>query len=137
MKDDGDMENWVTSLFGHQAMTDMFDYYTNKELFDVIESGEKYSVKVVMSQGELSIDLSDRITGESMNRMFPVGGFTPEQRSDIAKQALSYVEDGMPIMWKEIISPMIQGYWDEEWDVIKVHDIDRTNVKEPYKKLIG
>ncbi|SDH78557.1 hypothetical protein SAMN04487975_1084 [Planococcus glaciei] len=110
---------------------------TEKGLWDVNKHGEKYRIRVSEQEGTLIIALYDRETGEGYDRMFPVGGFDMEKREVIAEKALAYVEEDLPIMWKEIISPLIGGYWeDEEWDVTIVHNIDRSRINPGYRNYL-
>ncbi|WKA49355.1 hypothetical protein QWY22_10590 [Planococcus liqunii] len=132
-----DMDNWFTDLYGEEAFKDWMEELTEKGLWDVNKHGEKYLIRVSEQEGTLIIALYDRETGEGYYRMFPVGGFDMEKRKVIAEKALAYVEEDLPIMWKEIISPLIGGYWeDEEWDVTIVHNIDRSRINPGYRNYL-
>ncbi|RNF39594.1 hypothetical protein [Planococcus salinus] len=130
-------DNWYTAKYGVDAFREMLEEFAEKEMWDVDVKGEKARIRVSQQEGSLHIDLYDRATGEGTNRIIPVGGFTLKQREEIARQALAAAEEGLPIMLKVIISPMIGGYWeDEEWDVITVHDIDRRKIDPNYRRFL-
>ncbi|MDN7241701.1 hypothetical protein QWY14_07840 [Planococcus sp. N028] len=127
------MGNWYIDMHGEDAFNQMIVEFSEKGMWDVNKEGEKYRVRVIEQDKTLIIDLFNRKTGARSDRLFPVGGFTMAQREVIAEKALAYAEQELPIMWKEIISPLIGGYWDdEEWDIIKMHDIDRSKINPSY-----
>lgn len=131
------MGNWYSDLYGEDAFETMVDEYTRKGAWDVNVMGEKFRIRVIQQENTLIIDLYDRATGEGSDRIIPVGGFTRDQRVDIAHQALQAAEAGLPIMWKDIISPMIGGYWEDEgWDVITAHYIDRSKIDPAYRRFL-
>lgn len=106
-------------------------------MWDVSISGEKYRIRVIEQEGSLLIDLYSQNSEEQSDRIIPVGGFSLKQREEIGRLALEAPEAGLPIMWKEIISPMLKGYWeDEEWDIIEVHDIDRSKIDPNYLRFL-
>ncbi|EGA90845.1 hypothetical protein GPDM_03085 [Planococcus donghaensis MPA1U2] len=131
------MDNWFTDLYGKDAFKKMLEEFTEKELWDINIDGKELRVRISQQEGTLRCDIYDQVTGEVSDRIIPVGGFSLEQREKICQQAMEAAEAGLPIMWKEIISPMIQGYWDDEgWDVIKVHDIDRSKIDPNYRNYL-
>lgn len=131
------MNNWYSEMYGEEAFQHMLDEFTEKEMWDVNREGDKYRVRVIEQENRLIIDLYDRQTGEGSARFFPVGGFSLKDREHIAEKALAYAEQELPIMWQEIISPLIGGYWDDdEWDVIVVDNIDRSKIDPTYRNYL-
>lgn len=131
------MGNWFSDMYGEDAFERMIEEVTEKGLWDVNKQGEKYRVRVIQQDNTLIIDLYERKTGKGIDRIFPFGGFTPEQRETIAEQALAYAEQEHPIMWEKILSPMMDGYWDsEEWDVVKVHNLDKRISSTTYRNFL-
>lgn len=130
------MGNWYEDMYGTEAFQAMLEEFTVKEMWDVDRTGKKYRVRVIQQEHSISIELYDRHTGEGADRRIPIGGFTLKQREEIADKALAAAEAGLPIMLKEIMAPMLKGYWeDEEWDIINVHRIDRSIHNKFYDKF--
>lgn len=127
------MGNWYEDMYGKEAFQAMLEEFTVKEMWNVDRTGKKYRVRVIQQEHYINIELSYRHTGIGADRRIPMGGFTLKQREEIADKALAAAEAGLPIMLKEIMAPMLKGYWeDEEWDIINVHRIDRSKINPNY-----
>ena len=86
----------------------------------------KYYVRCIEVDNKLLIDMVGKKTNEAYERVFPICGLSREEREQIAKDVLAYMNEGLPVQWKEVISSHIRGYWDEYgWDVVNYENIDR------------
>lgn len=92
----------------------------------MFSENNKYYVRCIEIDKKLLIDMVDKKTNETYERVFPICWLTPEVREQIAKDVLAYINEGLPVQWKEVISPHIRGYWDSYgWDVVNYENIDR------------
>lgn len=137
------MSDASDKLYGKDALEDALNECSKRggNTVMIFSSDHRYGIRIVEQNKDLVITMKDKQTGVSNDRIFPIAGLATAQKEAIARDILQAHVEGIPVMWKRVLSPhlsyvdtndnnQVKYYWDEAWDVIESEKLDRKVDKQ-------